>query len=59
MGFGDYLKGPQHKAEAIRANYDAVVEVVHAAPAEQYRESLRLAMPLASIQESELAAAGF
>lgn len=34
----------------IRANYDAVVEVVHAAPAEQYRESLRLAMPLESIQ---------
>lgn len=34
----------------IRANYDAVVEVVHAAPAEQFRESLRLAMPLDSIQ---------
>ncbi len=29
----------------IRANYDAVVEVVHAAPAEQYRESLRLTVP--------------
>lgn len=27
----------------IRTNYDAVVEVIHAAPAEQYRESLRLA----------------
>lgn len=26
----------------IRANYDAVVEVTHVAPAEQYRESLRL-----------------
>jgi len=37
----------------IRANYDAVVEVIHAAPAEQYRESLRLAMPLDSIQTSE------
>ena len=37
----------------IRANYDAVVEVVHAAPAEQYRESLRLAMPVESIQASE------
>lgn len=37
----------------IRANYDAVVEVVHAAPAEQYRESLRLAMPVVSIQTSE------
>lgn len=37
----------------IRANYDAVVEVIHAAPAEQYRESLRLAMPVESIQTSE------
>lgn len=37
----------------IRANYDAVVEVVHAAPAEQYRESLRMAMPLESIQTTE------
>ncbi|GEQ76476.1 hypothetical protein CTTA_3481 [Comamonas testosteroni] len=37
----------------IRTNYDAVVEVVHAAPAEQYRESLRLAMPLESIETSE------
>jgi len=37
----------------IRANYDAVVEVVHAAPAEQFRESLRLAMPIESIQVSE------
>lgn len=26
----------------IRANYDAVVEIVHEAPAEQYRESLRI-----------------
>ncbi len=34
----------------IRANYDAVVEVVHAAAAEQFRESLRLALPLESIQ---------
>lgn len=40
----------------IRANYDAVVEVVHAAPAEQYRESLRLAMPVESIQTCELIA---
>lgn len=39
----------------IRANYDAVVEVVHAAPAEQYRESLRMAMPAEAIQEAELA----
>lgn len=28
--------------EIIRANYDSVVEVVHDAPAEQFRESLRL-----------------
>ena len=32
----------------IRANYDAVVEVVHTAPAEQYRESLQLTRPLES-----------
>lgn len=37
----------------IRANYDAVVEVVHAASAEQFRESLRLAMPVDSIQISD------
>jgi len=41
----------------IRANYDAVVEVVHAAPAEQYRESLRLTLPVESIQAAERAAA--
>jgi multidrug efflux pump subunit AcrA (membrane-fusion protein) len=29
----------------IRENYDAAVEVVHEAPAEQYRESLRMAAP--------------
>jgi hypothetical protein len=37
----------------IRMNYDAVVEVIHAAPAEQYRESLRLAMPLDSIHTTD------
>lgn len=41
----------------IRANYDAVVEVTHEAPAEQYRESLRMAMPTAAIQRSERSAA--
>lgn len=41
----------------IRANYDAVVEVTHEAPAEQYRESLRMAMPTAAIQLSERATA--
>jgi len=34
----------------IRANYDAVVEVTHEAPAEQYRESLRMAMPKTELQ---------
>ena len=41
----------------IRANYDAVVEVTHEAEAEQYRESLRMAMPKPEIQQSEQAAA--
>jgi len=31
----------------IRVNYDAVVEVTHEAAAEQYRESLRMALPKA------------
>ena len=33
----------------IRENYDAAVEVIHEAPAEQYRESLRMAKPTRSI----------
>lgn len=37
----------------IRENYDAAVEVTHEAPAEQYRESLRMAMPSAAIQQAE------
>lgn len=41
----------------IRANYDAAVEVAREAPAEQYRESLRMAMPTAAIQQSERAVA--
>ncbi len=41
----------------IRANYDAAVEVTHEASAEQYRESLRMAMPKAEIQLAERAAA--
>ncbi len=41
----------------IRANYDAVVEVTREAPAEQYRESLRMAMPKADIQQAERVAA--
>ena len=41
----------------IRSNYDAVVEVVHEAPAEQFRESLRMTMPSEAIQVQERAAA--
>ncbi|MDT4805041.1 hypothetical protein FQZ97_378370 [compost metagenome] len=37
----------------IRENYDAAVEVTHEAPAEQYRESLRMDLPKAAIQHSE------
>ncbi|MDT4815334.1 hypothetical protein FQZ97_483600 [compost metagenome] len=36
----------------IRENYDAAVEVTHEAPAEQYRESLRMELPTAAIQKS-------
>lgn len=41
----------------IRDNYDAVVEVIHEAPAEQFRESLRMALPKSAIQQAERAAA--
>lgn len=41
----------------IRANYDTLVEVTHEAAAEQYRESLRMAMPKPEIQQAEGAAA--
>ena len=58
-GRKEFFQADLKEIEAvIRANYDAVVEVIHAAPAEQYRESLRLTMPLDSIQASELVAAG-
>lgn len=58
-GRKEFFRADLKEIEAvIRANYDAVVEVVHAAPAEQYRESLRLAMPLESIQTSERIALG-
>jgi hypothetical protein len=42
----------------IRANYDSVVEVVHAAPAEQFRESMRLTLPMEAIQMAERLAIG-
>lgn len=58
-GRKEFFRADLKEIEAvIRANYDAVVEVVHAAPAEQFRESLRLAMPLESIQISEQLAIG-
>lgn len=41
----------------IRENYDTAVEVTHEAAAEQYRESLRMALPKPEIQQSERAAA--
>jgi hypothetical protein len=43
--------------EVIRANYDAVVEVTREAAAEQFRESLRMAMPKPEIQNAEHLAA--
>lgn len=58
-GRKEFFRADLKEIEAvIRANYDAVVEVVHAAPAEQYRESLRLALPVVSIQTSERIAMG-
>ncbi len=41
--------------EVIRANYDAVVEVVHTASAEQYRESLLLGQTTAKVAENPYA----
>ncbi|WP_375737728.1 DUF4041 domain-containing protein [Pseudomonas boanensis] len=41
----------------IRENYDVAVEVTHEAPAEQYRESLRMELPKAAIQQSARVAA--
>ncbi len=58
-GRKEFFRANLKEVEAvIRANYDAVVEVIHAAPAEQYRESLRLAMPSESIQTYERIALG-
>ncbi|MDR2332601.1 MAG: DUF4041 domain-containing protein [Burkholderiaceae bacterium] len=57
-GRKEFFRADLKEIEAvIRANYDAVVEVVHAAAAEQYRESLRMVMPAESIQAAELAIA--
>lgn len=57
-GRKEFFRAQLGEIEAvIRANYDAVVEVVHEAPAEQYRESLRMAMPAPDIQRAEHAVA--
>lgn len=58
-GRKEFFRADLKEVEAvIRANYDAVVVFTHAAPAEQYRESLRLVMPLDSIQTYERIALG-
>lgn len=50
-GRKEFFRADIAEIEAIiRANYDAVVEVTHEAPAEQYRESMRMAMPTATVQ---------
>ncbi len=57
-GRKEFFRADLKEIEAIiRQNYDAVVEVVHEAPAEQYRESLRMVMPSTEIQRSDHAAA--
>ena len=56
-GRKEFFRADIKEIEAvIRSNYDAVVEVVHDAPAEQYRESLRMTMPSPAIQAAEKAA---
>lgn len=58
-GRKEFFRADLKEIEAvIRENYDAVVEVVHAAPAEQYRESIRMTMPVESIQTYERIALG-
>ncbi|XLZ68575.1 DUF4041 domain-containing protein [Massilia sp. SR12] len=53
-GRKEFFRADIKEIEAvIRQNYDSVVEVVHDAPAEQYRESLRMTMPSAAIQAAE------
>ena len=57
-GRKEFFRADIAEIEAIiRANYDAVVEVTREAPAEQYRESLRMVLPTSAIQQSERAAA--
>lgn len=57
-GRKEFFRATIEEIEAvIRQHYDPVVEVVREAAAEQYRESLRMAMPAPSIQQAEHAAA--
>ncbi|MGE8515738.1 MAG: DUF4041 domain-containing protein [Alcaligenes nematophilus] len=42
--------------DVIRRNYDSAIEVLHEAPAEQYRESLQMTAPSKAIQLAEMAA---
>lgn len=54
----EFFRADIREIEAvIRADFDVAVEVAHEAPAEQYRESLRMDMPSAAIQHAERAAA--
>jgi len=57
-GRKEFFRAKIEEIEAvIKQHYDPVVEVVREAAAEQYRESLRMAMPVPSIQQAEHAAA--
>lgn len=57
-GRKEFFRANIVEIEAVtRENYDAAAEVSHEAPAEQYRESLRMAMPSAVIQHLERATA--
>ena len=58
-GRKEFFRGDISEIESvIRANYDAVVEVTHEAAAEQYRETLRMAISKPSVQQAEQVAAG-
>jgi predicted nucleic acid-binding Zn-ribbon protein len=57
-GRKEFFRAGIEEIEAvIRQHYDPVVEVVREAAAEQYRESLRMALPSIAIQQAERAAA--
>lgn len=57
-GRKEFFRATIEEIEAvIRQHFDPSVEVVHDAAAEQYRESLRMALPSPAIQHAEHAAA--